>query len=115
MSGRSGLRKLATEVERSGRDEQRDNRPATSESEVGPQRRGHDDDRHTRPHAVVQRGARVRLLPPRTPYVQQVAGQDALLALWPPLYLPPFVRQAWARRHPQLARARARPHVPPVQ
>lgn len=41
--------------------------------------------------------------------------KNALLALWPQLYLPPYVRQAWEHRHPQLARARARPHVPPVQ
>jgi hypothetical protein len=38
--------------------------------------------------------------------------KDALLALWPQLYLPPFVRQAWERRHPELAPAGARPHVP---
>jgi hypothetical protein len=38
--------------------------------------------------------------------------KNALLALWPQLYLPPSVRQAWERRHPQLARAGARPHVP---
>jgi hypothetical protein len=41
----------------------------------------------------------------------------ALLALWPRLYLPPFVREAWERRHPQLAGAGAGagPHFPPVQ
>lgn len=38
--------------------------------------------------------------------------KDALLALWPQLYLPRFVRQAWERRHPQLTQA---PNVPPVQ
>ncbi len=41
--------------------------------------------------------------------------KDSLLAVWPQLYLPPFVRQAWERRHPQLACAGAPPHVPPVQ
>jgi hypothetical protein len=35
--------------------------------------------------------------------------RDALLALWPQLYLPPFVRQAWEHRHPQLMHAAARP------
>ena len=39
--------------------------------------------------------------------------KNALFAVWPQLYLPPWVRQAWERRHPQLARARARPPVPP--
>lgn len=39
----------------------------------------------------------------------------ALLAVWPQLYLPPFVRQAWEDRHPQLAHAGAPPHVAPVQ
>lgn len=37
---------------------------------------------------------------------------DELLTLWPQLYLPPYVRQAWERRHPQLAHAGARPHAP---
>ncbi len=37
--------------------------------------------------------------------------KDTLLALWPQLYLPPFVRQAWERRHPQLTHAAARPHA----
>ena len=37
--------------------------------------------------------------------------RDALLALWPQLYLPPFVRAAWERRHPQLMHAAARPHA----
>jgi hypothetical protein len=27
--------------------------------------------------------------------------KNALLALWPQLYLPPLVRQAWERRHPR--------------
>jgi hypothetical protein len=36
------------------------------------------------------------------------------LALWPQMYLPLFVRLAWERRHRQLARGGARPHVPPV-
>jgi hypothetical protein len=36
--------------------------------------------------------------------------RDTLLALWPQLYLPPIVRQAWERRHPQLAQACARAH-----
>jgi hypothetical protein len=35
--------------------------------------------------------------------------KDALLALWPQLYLPPFVRQAWERCHRQLTSAGARP------
>jgi hypothetical protein len=39
--------------------------------------------------------------------------KNALLALWPQLYLPPLVRQAWERRHPQLARTGARPHREP--
>lgn len=39
--------------------------------------------------------------------------KNALLALWPQLYLPPHVRQAWEHRHPQLARAGTRSHVPP--
>lgn len=38
--------------------------------------------------------------------------REALLELWPQLYLPPFVRQAWERRHPQLAHAGGRPHAP---
>ena len=38
--------------------------------------------------------------------------KNALLALWPQLYLPPFVREAWERRHPELDRASARPPVP---
>ena len=38
-----------------------------------------------------------------------------LLALWPQLYLPPFVRRAWEDRHPELAHAGARPDVAPVQ
>ncbi len=37
--------------------------------------------------------------------------KDVLLALWPQLYLPPFVRLAWERRHPQLTHAAARPHA----
>jgi hypothetical protein len=40
--------------------------------------------------------------------------KDTLLAMWPELYLPPFVRDAWQRRHPELARAGAGPHVPPA-
>lgn len=40
--------------------------------------------------------------------------RDALLAMWRQLYLPPFVRRAWERRHPELARAGAEPHVPPL-
>ncbi len=40
--------------------------------------------------------------------------RDALLALWPQLYLPPFVRAAWERRHPELAQRGAGPHVPPA-
>lgn len=36
--------------------------------------------------------------------------RQTLLALWPQLYLPAFVRQAWERRHPQLADAGARAH-----
>lgn len=40
--------------------------------------------------------------------------KNTLLALWPELYLPPFVRDAWQRRHPELARAGAGPHVPPA-
>ena len=40
--------------------------------------------------------------------------KNALLALWPQLYLPPFVRQAWERRHPQLSRSGVRPHAPTV-
>ncbi len=41
--------------------------------------------------------------------------KNALLALWPQLYLPPYVRQAWEHRHPQLARAGTLSHVPLVQ
>lgn len=40
--------------------------------------------------------------------------RDALLSLWPELYLPPFVRAAWERRHLELARAGAGPRVPPA-
>lgn len=40
---------------------------------------------------------------------------EALLALWPQLYLPPFVRQAWERRYPRLAHAAARPNAPPAR
>jgi hypothetical protein len=43
------------------------------------------------------------------PDVTDWLDKDALLALWPQLYLPPFVRQAWERRHPQLTCAAARP------
>jgi hypothetical protein len=39
----------------------------------------------------------------------------ALLAVWPQLYLPPFVRQAWEHRHPELACAGARPQFPPLR
>lgn len=38
--------------------------------------------------------------------------KDALLVLWPQLYLPPFVREAWERRHRDLAGAGVRPPVP---
>lgn len=38
--------------------------------------------------------------------------KEALVVLWPQLYLPPFVRQAWERRHPELAHAGARADVP---
>lgn len=38
--------------------------------------------------------------------------RDALLAIWPELYLPPFVRAAWQRRHPELASAGTSPLVP---
>jgi hypothetical protein len=40
--------------------------------------------------------------------------KDTLLAMWPELYLPPFVRDAWQRRHPELARAGTGPNVPPA-
>lgn len=40
--------------------------------------------------------------------------KTALLALWPQLYLPPFVRQAWEDHHPQLAHAGSAPRVAPV-
>ncbi len=33
--------------------------------------------------------------------------KNALLALWPQLYLPPFVRRPWERRHPELPRVGA--------
>jgi hypothetical protein len=38
--------------------------------------------------------------------------RDVLIELWPALYLPPFVRDAWQRRHPELARVGAGPGVP---
>jgi hypothetical protein len=41
--------------------------------------------------------------------------KNALRALWPQLYLLPYVRQAWEHRHPQLALGPANTHVPPVQ
>ena len=40
--------------------------------------------------------------------------RQMLLDAWPELYLPPFVRAAWQRRHPELARAGAGPLVPPA-
>jgi hypothetical protein len=40
--------------------------------------------------------------------------KNALLAVWSQLYLPPFVREAWERRHPELGCASARPPVPHV-
>jgi len=39
----------------------------------------------------------------------------ALLAMWPQLYLPPFVRRAWEDRHHELAHAGVRLDVAPVQ
>jgi hypothetical protein len=38
--------------------------------------------------------------------------RDVLLALWSELYLPPFVREAWQRRHPELAAASSGSLVP---
>jgi hypothetical protein len=38
--------------------------------------------------------------------------RDVLLAIWPELYLPPLVREAWQRRHPDLASAGTSPLVP---
>ena len=38
--------------------------------------------------------------------------QDALIELWPDLYLPRAVRRAWEDRHPELARRGAGPDVP---
>ena len=38
--------------------------------------------------------------------------RDALLDMWPQLYLPKNVRAAWERQHPQLSQLGAGPHVP---
>ena len=38
--------------------------------------------------------------------------RDALLAMWPQLYLPKNVRAAWQDQHPELAQLGAGPHVP---
>ena len=38
--------------------------------------------------------------------------RDALLDMWPQLYLPKNVRAAWERQHPELAQLGAGPHVP---
>jgi hypothetical protein len=44
--------------------------------------------------------------------VTEWVEKNALLAMWSHLYLPPFVREAWERRHPELGRASARRHGP---
>jgi hypothetical protein len=46
--------------------------------------------------------------------VTEWLDKNELLALWPQLYLPSFVREAWERRHPELVLAGARPDVPPA-